>query len=74
MPREGAEICVAEAPADLCGAGRGVIRGVEIAHRLMLERDGHQQIALLDALLADALSMLKSTRPRTELPASRSAT
>jgi hypothetical protein len=52
---EGEQIAVTEALGDRRRVRRGRRGGLELAHRLMPERERHEQVSLLDAVLAHLL-------------------
>ena len=53
--REREEVCVAKALTDRGGLARRRVDGLVVAARLVLHRERHQQVALLDAFAALAL-------------------
>ena len=73
--REREEIAIAEALADLHRSGSGRGRALEVAGRVVLEGDRHQEIAALDAVLGhlidQALCAAEPSRSRAHLAAKR---
>ena len=70
VPREPQEVVIAEPLSELGGLGRGGMGGLVVAPSHLLEPDGDQQIAALDAVLLDAFEQAPPSRePSTRSPA-----
>ena len=70
VPREPQEVAIAEPLSDLGGLGRGGMGGLVVAASHLLQPDGDQQIAALDAVLLDSFEQTPPARePSTRSPA-----